>query len=178
MGVSRDALVQLLTDQPDDPGLVQLIRTVEAEQPADLSKDASLLAGVWELRWSSASQPWLRQGRWLDNLQILDPLNGRACNLLRLRGPFGSLGGISVDAELKPVDNTRVAIRFVRGGWRGPQLPGQSALQLMRGVKQSFPAWLDITVIDQQLRICRGNAGTTFALLRREDLQITDVLTS
>lgn len=48
----------------------------------------------------------------------------------------------------------------------------------MRGVKQSFPAWLDITVIDQQLRICRGNAGTTFALLRREDLQIPDVLTS
>ena len=178
MGVNRDALVRLLTDQPDDPRVAPLIHAVEAEQPADLSKDASLLAGVWELRWSSARQPWLRQGRWLDNLQILDPLNGRACNLLRLRGPLGSLGGISVDAELQPMDNSRVAIRFVRGGWIGPQLPGQRALQLMRDVKQSFPAWLDITVIDQQLRICRGNAGTTFALLRREDLQITDVLTS
>ena len=42
----------------------------------------------------------------------------------------------------------------------------------MRAVKQSFPAWLDITVLDEQLRICRGNAGTIFALLRRDDLEI------
>lgn len=44
----------------------------------------------------------------------------------------------------------------------------------MRDVKQSFPAWLDITVLDKQLRICRGNAGTTFALLRRDDLPLDD----
>jgi hypothetical protein len=37
-------------------------------------------------------------------------------------------------------------------------------------VKQSFPAWLDITVVDAELRLCRGNAGTLFALLRRPDL--------
>ena len=56
----------------------------------------------------------------------------------------------------------------------GPQLPGGQRLQLLQEVKQSFPAWLDITVLDQQLRICRGNAGTTFALLRREDLQLSE----
>jgi len=42
-------------------------------------------------------------------------------------------------------------------------------------VQQSFPAWLDITVLDQQLRICRGNAGTTFALLRRSDIPLTEL---
>jgi len=39
-------------------------------------------------------------------------------------------------------------------------------------VKQRFPAWLDITVLDEQLRVCRGNAGTLFALLRRDDLTV------
>jgi hypothetical protein len=43
-------------------------------------------------------------------------------------------------------------------------------------VSQSFPAWLDITVLDNELRICRGNAGTVFALLRRNDLQINELL--
>ena len=45
----------------------------------------------------------------------------------------------------------------------------------MRKVQQNTPAWLDITVLDQQLRICRGNAGTTFALLRRDDLSLDDL---
>jgi len=173
---SRDALVRLLNDRPNDPSVAQGIRTVEAEHPANLSQDGSLLAGVWELRWSSASQPWLRQSPWLNNLQILDPSNRRACNLLMLRGPLEALGGISVEAELDAIDTTRVAVRFLRGGWLGPRRPGEQAFKLMRDVKQSFPAWLDITVLDQQLRICRGNAGTTFALLRREDKCIADFL--
>jgi PAP_fibrillin len=41
-------------------------------------------------------------------------------------------------------------------------------------VKQSFPAWLDITVLDDGLRVCRGNAGTLFALVRRPELQLDD----
>jgi hypothetical protein len=43
-------------------------------------------------------------------------------------------------------------------------------------VRQSFPAWLDITVLDGELRVCRGNAGTLFALLRRPDLRLDDFL--
>ena len=43
----------------------------------------------------------------------------------------------------------------------------------MRKVQQSTPAWLDITVLDEQLRICRGNAGTTFVLLKRNGLHLS-----
>ena len=99
----------------------------------------------------------------------------RGCNLLRLRGALGVLAGISVQADLKQLEGCRVEVRFRRGGWVGPQLPGGGRLQLLRDVQQSFPAWLDITVLDQQLRICRGNAGTTFALLRRDDLSLNDL---
>ena len=43
-------------------------------------------------------------------------------------------------------------------------------LELMAKAGQSFPAWLGITYLDDWLRICRGNAGTVFALIRRLDL--------
>jgi hypothetical protein len=43
-------------------------------------------------------------------------------------------------------------------------------------VQQPFPAWLDITVLDGELRVCRGNAGTLFALLRRPDLNLQELL--
>ena len=176
MGHHRNQLVQLLRDKPSDPSLHERINQVEQEQPADLSNSADLLRGAWELRWSSSQQPWLKRTAGLENLQILDPVQGRGCNLLRLRPPLSALGGISLQAELKITNSTRVEVRFRQGGWIGPSRPNHQQLKLMRQVQQSTPAWLDITVLDEQLRICRGNAGTTFALLRRNDLNVSTFL--
>ncbi|MDA0727334.1 MAG: PAP fibrillin, partial [Cyanobacteria bacterium] len=53
---------------------------------------------------------------------------------------------------------------------------GGKRLQWLQDVQQSFPAWLDITVVDRELRICRGNAGTLFALLRRPELSVDQLL--
>ena len=175
---TRDQLIDKLQHQPKDADIPGLVGAMEAEQAADLNKDIALLAGVWELRWSSSTQPWLKQAPWLDNLQVLDPERGRGCNLLRLRGPLAAMAGISVQADIRQLDNQRVEVLFRRGGWVGPQLPGGNRLQLLREVQQSFPAWLDITVLDRQLRICRGNAGTTFALLRRDDLNLEEFFDS
>lgn len=175
MGHHRDQLVQLLRETPRDPNLPRLITSVEQEEPANLTSTSGLLRGVWELCWSSSQQPWLKQTVGLENLQILDPERGRGCNLLRLRPPFAALGGISVQAELQITGRQRVEVCFQRGGWMGPFRANQQQLSWMRQVQQSTPAWLDITVLDDQLRICRGNAGTTFALLRRNDLKLSDV---
>ena len=172
MGHHRDQLVDLLRQKPNDAGLQTLIERVEHEQPADLTNSADLLRGVWELHWSSSQQPWLRPSSGLENLQILDPEGGRGCNLLRLRGPLSALGGIRVQAEVQVAGSQRVMVRFRQGGWVGPSLPNREQLSLMRKVQQSTPAWLDITVLDEQLRICRGNARTTFALLKRNDLNL------
>lgn len=177
---SRDQLLERLRS-PSDGGAQQEARTaelvaqLEREQPADLSRDGALLKGVWELGWSSARQPWLRQGPWLDNLQVLDPERGRGMNLLRLRGPLGELAAIAVVARLRVCGAQRVEVCFERGGWIGPQLGGWRP-DLLLAVRQSFPAWLDMTVLDDQLRICRGNAGTSFALLRRPDLAVETLL--
>jgi hypothetical protein len=153
-----------------DPARVRaLIETLEHSSPADLDRDRALLAGVWELRWSSSRLPYLAVAPWLENLQLLDPDHGRGMNLLRLSGPLGPLAGIAVQRA------QRVGVRFERGGWLGPQL-GERRLSLFRQVSQSFPAWLDITVLDQELRVCRGNAGTLFALRRRPDLRLQDLM--
>ena len=153
----------------------ELVEALEREQPADLERDRDLLAGVWELRWSSSRQPWLREAPWLENLQVLAPERGLGMNLLRLKGPLGSMAAISVVAALAVCQPQRVSVQFQRGGWIGPRLGGHR-LELLAAVRQSFPAWLDISVLDQDLRVCRGNAGTIFALVRRPDLSAQDLL--
>ena len=194
---ARTELLALLRQEPrgaanrQGPRVSQLCQELERAQPADLAPPGALelLEGVWELRWSSSRQPYLAVGPWLENLQLLAPSQGRGMNLLRLPGGLAPLAGIAVEAAIAVCPDEdptgspgpteaplqRVQVRFQRGGWLGPQV-GRGRLQLLRGVQQAFPAWLDITVLDEDLRICRGNAGTLFALLRRPDLQLADLL--
>ena len=176
MSDARKDLVSILQRTPNDPSIAERVSALEQLHPADLSRDSALLEGVWDLRWSSSSQPWLRQAPWLENLQVLDPAQKRGCNLLRLCGPFGAIGAISVQADLDVINEKRVEVKFRKGGWLGPSLPGIGQLKLLREVEQSFPAWLDITFLDKELRICRGNAGTTFALLRHESITKDELL--
>jgi hypothetical protein len=189
----RQALLHLLRRQPrgsaqrHNQQVKALIEALEGSTPADLATPGALqqLEAVWELRWSSSRQPYLAVGPWLENLQLLVPSQGRGMNLLRLPGPLGAVAGIAVEAAIAidvPAIQTspaprqqRVSVRFQRGGWLGPQL-GSNRLRWLRSVQQSFPAWLDITVLDNELRICRGNAGTVFALLRRSDLRLQELL--
>ena len=166
-------MIELLREQPNSKQISELVTQLEIEQPADLTQQLKQLTGTWELRWSSSSQPWLKQSPGLLNLQILDPEHGRGRNILQLGGPLGQLAGIQVDAEISVVSQQRVNVSFKRGGWVGPSIAGRK-LQLLRTIEQSFPAWLDITVVDDALRICRGNAGTTFCLLKRPDIPLPD----
>ena len=184
----RLELLELLQQEPRGSAnrhqerIKTLISALEQAQPANLSSTENLiqLEGVWELRWSSSSQPYLAVAPWLENLQCLAPSQGRGMNLLRLSGPMASLAGIAVEASIEVIaaeqpPTQRVQVCFKRGGWLGPPL-GAGRLQWLRSVNQSFPAWLDITVLDQHLRVCRGNAGTLFALTRRSDLKLEDLL--
>ena len=180
---ARRELLALLRQEPRGAAnrqgerVSQLCQELERAQPADLAPPGALelLEGVWELRWSSSRQPYLAVGPWVENLQLLVPSQGRGMNLLRLPGPLAPLAGIAVEAAIAVEGSQRVQVRFQRGGWLGPQV-GSGRLQLLRTVQQPFPAWLDITVLDADLRICRGTAGTLFALLRRPELQLADLL--
>ena len=152
-----------------DDALLTLIKGLEQEAPADLGRQLEQLAGVWELRWSSSKLPYLKVAAWLENLQVLVPQRAQAMNLLRLAGPLGPLAAIGVQARIAVTGAQWVSVTFERGGWRGPELAGRR-LELFRAVQQGFPAWLDVTFLDERLRLSRGNAGTVFALVRRPDL--------
>jgi hypothetical protein len=179
----RRQLLTLLREEPrgranrHDEAVRQAFAALEGLMPADLSREGgpALLEGVWELRWSSSRQPYLQAAPWLENLQLLAPSQGRAMNLLRAAGPLGPLGGIALEARIRIASAQRVAVHFQRGGWLGPRV-GAGRVQLLRQVRAAVPAWLDITVLDGELRLCRGNAGTLFALLRRPDLSVEALL--
>lgn len=187
----RQHLLDLLRQEPrgidkrQNNYLLSLIGELESACPTNLAVPESLdlLEGVWELRWSSSTKPYLAVGPWLENLQLLSPSRGRGMNLLRLPGKLASLAGVAVAAainvDIAPVDGPlqRVQVNFKKGGWLGPSIGGKR-LQLMREINQSFPAWLDITYLDSDLRLCHGNGGTIFALLRRSDLSIEELLQS
>ena len=42
--------------------------------------------------------------------------------------------------------------------------------------KKTQKGWLDTTVLTNQLRVCNGYKGTTFELLKRDDLSIAEFL--
>ena len=170
-------LLALLQDaKPNRARLYALIKDLEASASIDLSdaQQQQQLEGVWELRWSSSSQPYLQVQPWLENLQVLMPSQGRGMNLLRLPPPLAA-AGVAVEAELTLEPPKRVLVRFRRGGLLGPPLAGWRA-NLMASIKQSFPAWLDITALSDELRICRGQNGTLFALRKRHDLEASALL--
>ena len=170
----KEQLVELLVENPNSKSIAPLISKVECLSKVDLTYEGELLKGVWELRWSSSTQPWLKQAPWLENLQVLDPIQQKGMNLLRLSGPIGSLAVIAVEAELSIHGENKVGVTFKKGGWIGPSIRNGWRPKLLKEINQSFPAWLDITVIDESLRICRGNAGTCFALIKRKDISVEE----
>jgi hypothetical protein len=80
------------------------------------------------------------------------------------------LAVIAVEAELSINGEQQVGVKFKKGGWIGPSMSNGWRPKLLKGINQSFPAWLDITALDDSLRVCRGNAGTCFALIKRKDI--------
>ncbi|MFN7678853.1 MAG: hypothetical protein ACK5QW_09720, partial [Cyanobacteriota bacterium] len=96
----RSRLLALLRQGGSRQEIGELIPQVEQAQPADLRRDAPLVEGVWELRWSSSSLPYLATAPWLANLQVLAPSRGQGRYLLRLAGPLGVLAGIVVRASI------------------------------------------------------------------------------
>ena len=174
--MESELLALLHNAKPNRDKLDELINALEAAASIDLSdaQQQRQLEGVWELRWSSSKQPYLQVQPWLENLQVLMPSQGRGMNLLRLPPPLAA-AGVAVEAELSLEPPQRVQVRFCRGGLLGPQLAGWKA-NLMTGIQQSFPAWLDITALSDDLRICRGQNGTLFALRKRHDLEASALL--
>ena len=72
---SADDLLNLLLESPNSEKIRTIAEQLEIDHNFSYTKDGNDLQGVWELRWSSSNSPFLKYSPFIDNLQILDPLN-------------------------------------------------------------------------------------------------------
>ena len=85
-------LIKLLFDNPNSKEILLLATKLESKADFIISRDIEKLKGIWELRWSSSNAPFLNYSPLVDNLQILDPLESNAMNLLKPRGINSIIG--------------------------------------------------------------------------------------
>ena len=166
-------LIETLERSPKSKKIEKLIKLSENESAVDITNQFEKLMGVWELRWSSSKSPVLNYSPFFNNFQILDLKNSRALNFLSPKGLLGKLLSTNILAKLDVIDQKRINVTFEKAGIIGPHLFGKSMVFLSE-IKKTQTGWLDTTVLTDKLRVCRGYKGTTFALLKREDLLLAD----
>jgi len=160
-------LIKLVIDKPNSKNIFLLATKLESKSNFILNKDIEKLQGIWELRWSSSNAPFLNYSPLVDNLQILDPLKLRAMNLLKPRG-INAIVGTGIIAKIKPINDIRVGVEFTHAGLIGPQI-GFNKIKALAEIKKEQKGWLDITYLSKDLRICRGDKGTLFVLIKRSN---------
>ena len=160
-------LIKELVNKQNSKEVLLLTSKLENDSNFILSRDNEKLKGIWELRWSSSKAPFLNYSKLFDNLQILDSSKLNAMNLLKPRG-VNAIIGTGIIAKLKPINDIRVGVQFTHAGLIGPKI-GFNKIKALAEIKKEQKGWLDITYLSDKIRICRGDKGTLFVLMRRND---------
>ena len=164
---TESQLIKTIIEDQNSQKIVALTEKLESNSNFILSRDVENLKGIWELRWSSSNSPFLNYSPILDNLQILDPIEGKAMNLLKPKGIKAIIGTVIL-AKIEPINNIRIRVQFTKAGLIGPSI-GFSRLKALVKIKKKQLGWLDITYMSDKIRICRGDKGTLFILMKRTD---------
>ena len=164
---TESKLLKILIEKPNSKDISSMVMKLEHKSNFNLKSDIKKLRGIWELRWSSSKSPFLNYSPLIDNLQILNPSKLNAINLLKPRG-INRIIGTGIVAKLYPLSDIRIGVKFTHAGFIGPKL-GLTKLNALARIKREQIGWLDITYISNELRICRGDKGTLFLLIKRID---------
>ncbi len=160
-------LLDLLVQSPNTDKIGIIAKELEKESNFVLSNDFQKLKGIWALRWSTSRAPFLNYSPLVDNFQILDPINLNALNLLKPKG-IKSILGTGIVAKLKALNEKQIGVRFTYAGLIGPNI-GQKKIKALTKIKTEQKGWLEITFLNEDLRICRGDKGTLFILKKIKD---------
>jgi len=177
-----------LISQPSDRQLIlDAIDHLEDENPTPRATEASdLLAGDWRLIYTTSNSllfidlpPLVRLGQ---IYQCIRPETSKLYNIAEVSGLLPGLDGlISVSATFTPVSEIRVNVKFQR--WIvGLQqlLDYQSPAELVEKIESGNSVsaldlpidernqdnWLDITYLDEDVRIGRGHRGNLVVLAK------------
>ncbi|OLP89941.1 putative plastid-lipid-associated protein 4, chloroplastic [Symbiodinium microadriaticum] len=142
-------------DEAQNDRIGGLFAELEALNPTAEPLASSQLKGDWELLWTTSSlgrPPFFRPVEDRPILQYLDPAGGVARNL-----EFTPLGPNRVDAEtwVEGLEKTTVGVRFKVFTLFG-LLPIQAP--------DSATGILQVTYLDENLRLSRGDRGNLFVL--------------
>ena len=164
---TESKLLKILIEKTNSKDISSIANKLESNSKFNLKSDIEKLKGIWELRWSSSNSPILSYSPLIDNLQILNPTKSNGLNLLKPRGIDGIIG-TGIVAELYPLNEIRIGVKFTHAGFLGPNV-GLKKLKALARIKRDQKGWLDITYLSKNLRICRGDKGTLFILIRRNN---------
>ncbi len=180
----------LLDNEIERVKVLSLIEQLEEHNPtAEPVKAKDLLEGNWRLLYTTSKGllgldrfPLVQLGQ---IYQCLRTAQARVYNIAEVVGvPFFE-GLISVTASFEPVSERRVNVKFDRYiiglqrllNYRSPN----KFIEEIETGKNFFPldfkienreqkGWLDITYLDNDLRIGRGNEGSVFVLSKDKSL--------
>ena len=167
---TESKLLEILIEKPNSKDILSMAMKLENYSKFNLKRDIKELRGIWELRWSSSKAAFLNNSPLIDNLQILNPSKLNAMNLLKPKGINGIIG-TGIVAKLNPINDIRIGVKFTHAGIIGPRL-GFTKLNALAEIKKDQKGWLDITYLSKKLRVCRGDKGTLFLLMKRTDEQL------
>ncbi len=156
--------------------------------PRPLTTAIDLLAGNWQLLYTSSQSllgidkfPLVKLGA---IYQCIRPTTSTIYNIAEISSIIPGLNGIvAIAANFTPTSESRVDVQFNRSliglqkllDYSTPDLlinaieTGQKFTAIDLPITRQAgrePAWLEITYLDETLRISRGNEGSVFVLAR------------
>lgn len=176
----------LLATETDKLAILSAVAQLEDRNPTPRPVEAAeLLDGNWRLLYTTSRGllgidqfPLLKLGQIYQCIRVKD---AKVYNIAEVYGVPYLEGIVSVAATFEPVSERRVQVKFNRSiigiqRFINYQSPEDLIEQIEAGKKFiaiDFPiesreqqGWLDITYLDENLRIGRGNEGSVFVLTK------------
>jgi hypothetical protein len=179
----------ILTTDQERQAILAAVTELESynPHPRPLTTAVDLLAGNWRLLYTSSQSllgidkfPFVKLG---NIYQCVRVLTSKIYNIAEVNSFVpGTDGLVAIVANFKPIDEARVNVEFNRSliGFQGlvhyadPDRlitaieNGQkfTAIDLAIDRQNKTPAWLEVTYLDDTLRIGRGNEGNIFVLTK------------
>lgn len=192
--IGKDSLLEaiagknrgLLATPADKQAILALVAQLEDRNPTPRPTEAGdLLEGDWRLLYTTSRAllgldqvPLFKLGQIYQCIRVKDT---KVYNIAEIYGLPYLEGLVSVAAEFEPVSERRVQVKFKRsisGLQRliGYESPENFIQQIESGQKftaidfsiesREQKGWLDITYLDEDLRLGRGNEGSVFVLTK------------
>ncbi len=176
----------LLATASDKQAILSAIAQLEDFNPTPRPVEAAeLLNGDWRLLYTTSRAllnldgfPLLKLGQIYQSIRVAE---SKIYNIAELYGLPYLEGIVSVAAKFEPTSERRVQVKFERSilGLRsliGYESPVKFINEIESGKKfvavdfgldaREQQGWLDVTYLDSDLRIGRGNEGSVFVLTK------------